>query len=104
GPTGGLLIVVAELALEDTVHAAQLLLLAQLQSVLREALLSLALDAARRHLELALRLERLHAALQEQVGSLAARQLALRTGIFCHCEPFKRDAFWADGSRYAESA
>ena len=55
----GLLVVVAELPLEHAVHAAQLLLLAQLQAVLGQALLALALHAARRHLELALRLERL---------------------------------------------
>src|SRR4029079_12525121 len=42
-------VVVRELALEHAVHAAQLLLLAQLQTVVRQALLALALDAARRH-------------------------------------------------------
>src|SRR5450631_656297 len=83
-PARSLLIVVAKLALEDAVHASQLLLLAQLQTVFREALFSLALDAARRHLELALRLERLHTALQEQVGSLATRQLTFRTRVLSH--------------------
>ena len=45
-----LAVVVAELALEHAVHAAQLLLLAQLQAVVGQALPALALDAARRHL------------------------------------------------------
>jgi len=87
GAAGRLLIVVAELALQHAVHAAQLLLFTQLQTVLRQALLAFALHAARRHFKLALRLERLHTALQEQIGSLATRQLALRTGIFCHYKP-----------------
>ena len=82
-----LLIIVAELALQHSVHAAQFLLLAQLQSVLRQALLALALHAAGRHFELALRLERLDTALQEQIGSLSARQLTFRTGVLCHYEP-----------------
>src|SRR6202521_4510463 len=87
GTACGLLIIVSKLTLQNSVHAAQLLLLAQLQPVFRQALLTLALYAARWHLELALRLERLDAALEEQIGSLATRKLALRTGIFCHCEP-----------------
>ena len=41
------LVVVAELPLEHAVHAAQLLLLAQLQAVVGQALAALALDAAR---------------------------------------------------------
>ena len=81
---GRLLVVAAELALEHAVHAAQLLLLAQLQAIARHARAALALDAARRHFELALRLERLDAALQEEVGALATRELALRTQIPCH--------------------
>src|SRR5882672_7289663 len=77
-------VVVRELALEHAVHAAQLLLLAQLQAVVRQALLALALDAARRHLELALALERLHATLQEKISAFATRELALGTGVLCH--------------------
>src|SRR5690606_29734942 len=72
-------VVVAELTLEHAVHAAQLLLLAQLQTVVRQTAAALALDAARRHFELALRFERLHPALQKQVRAFAARQLALGT-------------------------
>ncbi len=79
GPARSLDVVVAELSFKYPVHAAQLLLLAQLHAVVGQTTAALALDAARRHFELALRLERLHAALQEQVRSFAARQLALRT-------------------------
>src|SRR5580700_6718342 len=53
------LIVVAELALEHAVHAAQLLLLAQLQTVVGQALAPLTLHAAGRHAQFALVLERL---------------------------------------------
>src|SRR5512138_2611775 len=72
-------VVVAELTLEHAVHTTKLLLFAQLQAVIRQATASLALDTARRHFELALRFERLHTALQEQVRAFAARQLALGT-------------------------
>src|SRR6185437_12764827 len=51
---GRLLVVIAELTLQHAVHAAQLLLLAQLHAVVGEALAPLALDAARRYAELAL--------------------------------------------------
>src|SRR5580658_10432303 len=87
GTARGLLVVVAELPLEHSIHAAQLLLLAQLQPVLGQTLLALALHTAGRHLELALRLERLRPALQEQVGPLASGELAFRTGVLCHGEP-----------------
>jgi len=55
--------------------------LAQLCSVVGQALAALALDAARRHLELALALERLHATLQEKIRALAAGELACRTCV-----------------------
>src|SRR5688500_2572222 len=101
----GLRVVVAELALEHAVHAAQLLLLAQLHAVAREARAAVALDAAGRHLELALALERLDAALQEQVGALAARELALGTQVSGHrFLDLRRAASWAGGNRCAESA
>src|SRR6188474_418728 len=104
----GLEVVAPELLLEHAVHAAQLLLLAQLQPVARHPRAALTLDATRRHLELALRLERLHPALQKQVGALAARELALRSQIPRHAvflgRAIRRDASLADGSRCAESA
>src|SRR5579864_2958545 len=78
------LVVVAELPLQHPVHAAQLLLLAQLRTVIGQALTALALDAARRHGELALVLERLDATLEEQIGALAAGELAGGTGITRH--------------------
>src|SRR5690606_15956195 len=65
------------------VHAAQLLLLAQLHAVIRQALTPLA-RAARRNLELALRLEGLQPALQEQVSAFATRKLAGRTSVSRH--------------------
>src|SRR2546429_5061057 len=49
---------VTELPLEHSVHAPQLLLLAQLQAVVGQARAALTLEAARRHGELALVLER----------------------------------------------
>src|SRR5262245_15049385 len=105
GAARGLRVVVAELPLQDAVHAAQLLLLAQLHAVARQARAALALDAARRHLELALALERLDAALQQEVGALAARELALGTEISGHCPlRLRRAASWAGGNRCAGSA
>src|SRR5688572_8290714 len=77
-------VVVGELAFEDPIHAAQFLFFTQLQAVVGQALLALALDAARRHLELALALERLDAALQEKIGAFATREFALWTGVLCH--------------------
>ena len=74
----------AQVAAEKAGNAAQLLLLAQLQAVVRQALLALALDAARRHLELALALERFDAALQEKIRAFATRELALGTGVTSH--------------------
>src|SRR5690606_6584601 len=65
----GLRVIVAELPLEHAVHAAELLLLAQLHAVVREPSATLT-RAARRHLELALALERLDPALQEQISAL----------------------------------
>src|SRR5262249_45462418 len=104
GLARGLLVVVAELALEHAVHAAQLLLLAQLQAVVGQALAALALDAARRHRQLALVLERLDARLQEQIRALAAGELARGTGITRHKSPLTPCASWAGGSRCAGSA
>src|ERR1700733_11837201 len=75
------LVVIAKLALEHAIHAAQLLLLAQLQTVARQPLAPLALDAAGGHLQLALALERLGAALEEQIRALAAGELAGWTAI-----------------------
>src|SRR5499427_2971566 len=72
GLARGLGVIVAELTLEHAVHAPQLLLLAQLQPVVGEALPTFTFEAARRHRELALVFQWLRAALQEQVGALAA--------------------------------
>jgi len=74
----------AQVAAEKAGNAAQLLLLAQLQTVVRDALLALALDAARRHLELALALEGLDAALEEQIGAFSSCELAFGTSVTSH--------------------
>src|SRR5688572_115648 len=71
----GLLVIVAELPLEHAVHAAQLLLLAQLHAIIRQALAPLT-GTAWGYFELALALERLEPALQEQVSAFATRKLA----------------------------
>src|SRR5262245_23602881 len=104
GTARSLDVVVAELLFKDAVHAAQLLLLAQLHAVVGKTTATLALDAARRHFELALRLERLHATLQEQIRSLTTRQLAFRTEITSHESSSTPAASWAGGSRCAGSA
>jgi len=78
GAARSLLIVVAELTLEHTVHAAQLLLLAQLQPILRQRCLRSLFTPPAGTSSLHFGLERLHAALQEQVGSFASGELALR--------------------------
>src|SRR6266480_972842 len=83
-PAGGFVVVVAELPLEHPVHAAQFLLLAQLQAVVGQARAALTLDAPRRHAELALVLQRLDAALQEQIRALAAGELACGTNVTRH--------------------
>src|ERR1700687_780747 len=84
GTTRRGLVVIAELALEHSIHAAQLLLLAQLQTVVRQPLPPLTLDAAGGHLPLALALEPLGAALEEQIRTLAASELAGWTEITRH--------------------
>src|SRR3989440_7558579 len=83
-PAGGFVVVVAELPLEYAVHAAQFLLLAQLQAVVGQARAALTLDAPRGHGELAFVFQRLDAALQEQVSALATGELALGTNVTRH--------------------
>src|ERR1019366_580923 len=90
GAARGRMVIVAELTLEHAVHAAQLLLLAQLQTVIRQSLPPLTLDAARGHLQLALALERLSAALEKQIRALAAGELAGRTNVSRHDYVFLR--------------
>src|ERR1019366_2999820 len=90
GAARGRMVIVAELTLEHAVHAAQLLLLSQLQTVIRQSLPPLTLDAARGHLQLALALERLGAALEKQIRALAAGELAGRTNVSRHDYVFLR--------------
>src|SRR5690606_33299430 len=97
----GLLVVVAELALEHAVHAAQLLLLAQLDAVVGQPPAALP-RTARRHLELALALERFDTALQKQVRALSTGQLARRSSVSRHIATL--DVASEAGSRCAVSA
>jgi hypothetical protein len=67
------LVIVAELAFQHTIHATEFLLFAKLQAIVRQARAAL-WSTARRHLELALRLERTNTALQKQIRAFAAGQ------------------------------
>src|SRR6185503_12412893 len=78
-----LLVIVAELPLEHAVHAAQLLLLAQLHAVVGQPLAPLR-RAAGGYFELALLLEGLQTALQEQVRAFAARKLTRWASVSRH--------------------
>ena len=80
----GFLVVAAELALEDAVHALQLLLLAQLRAVVRLARARDAAVLARLAVRLGLRVEGAARALQEEIGALAARELEFGSCIACH--------------------
>src|SRR5690606_34349912 len=80
----GLLEIAAELPLEDAVHALDLLLLAQLQSVVGRTRPRRAAVLAGLAVELALRIEPAARALQEEIGAFAAGKLGLRSGIACH--------------------
>src|SRR4029077_11353604 len=98
----GLLVVRAELRLEQPVVAARLLLLAQLQQVL--ALLDPAAAVLARRIRAALDralLGQAALALEEELHSLAAADTALRSEITCHLRP---SASCADGRRCAPAA
>src|SRR6185437_11432178 len=100
---GGLLVAVAELALEHAIDALDLLLLAQLYGVIgRPRTLRGNAMLSGLVVELALGVDCASRALQRQVGAFAAGQLAGWTNVTCHV--FRPSAFWADGSRCAESA
>src|SRR5690606_3114109 len=87
---GGAMVDVAELPLEHTVHAAQLLLLAKLHAVVRQAPAPGTRRRSRGRLQLALRLERLDAALQEQVRTFAPGELAGGSTISGHDQRYLR--------------
>src|SRR5690606_8060217 len=76
--------VLAELFFKNAVHPLELLLFAQLQTVVGSAGARNAAMLAGLGLELAFRVERAAGALQEEVGTLAARELAFRSNITCH--------------------
>ena len=106
----GLLVIRVELALEQAIDALDLLLLAQLHAVVRDAAALGAAGAvlAGLLLELALRIERARGALEAEIGAFAARELAGGSDITCHSSLgyplITRVAFSADGIRCAESA
>ncbi len=82
-----LLVVVAELAFQQTVGTLHLLLLAQLGGVVRQLAATGAGTGtvlAGLLLQLALRVERAGRALEGQVGAFAARELTGRTDITSH--------------------
>src|SRR5688572_23716074 len=91
---GGLLVIAAELALEQAVDALDLLLLAQLGGVVGQ--LALAGDRAVLAgllLQLALRIDCARRRLEAEVGAFAARELAGGTEVTCHvCSPGPLDA------------
>ena len=96
----GLAEVVAELALEDAVHAADLLLLAQLDAVLAHLAAADAVLAGRRGPALERALLGVAArALQEELAALAAAQAADGFGVAGH--RLRPCAAWAGGSRCA---
>src|SRR5262249_29330307 len=96
--------VAPELSLEDAVHAAQLLLLAQLDRVLGELRPRLAVLAGWIVAALDGALVRVAAlALEEQLESLAAAQTADRSRVSCHVRLLRPGAASAAGSRCAGS-
>src|SRR5581483_3347018 len=100
----GFLVIIFELALEHAVDAAQLLLLAQLQAVVRHAAATLAVLAGRvGALVHRAALGEALLAFQEQLAALAAAQAALGIGITRHWFSSTPDGAWPNGSRCAES-
>src|SRR5690606_32955162 len=87
---GRLVVIAAELALEQAVHALDLLLLAQLHAIVGQA------AAARRRamlagllLELALRIDRARRALEAEIRAFTARQFAGGSDITSHVYLFQ---------------
>src|SRR5262249_7196806 len=80
----GALEVQAELALEDAVRAAQLLLFAKLVAVIRRAHARLDAVLSRLGVQLALGVERSTRAFQEKVSAFPSRQLAFGSGVTSH--------------------
>src|SRR5262249_34347781 len=80
-------VVVAELALEQTVNALDLLLLAQLHGVVGQTrLLAAGAVLARLPLEFALRSDRAGRALEAEIGAFATREFEFGTEITCHVD------------------
>src|SRR5262249_47750093 len=97
-------VVIPELSFKYPVHAAQLLLLAQLYAIVGQAPAALALDAARGLSELAFLREGFPPAFKKDLLSCAAGRLALGPEKTSHESPSTPAASWAGGSRCAGSA
>src|SRR6266545_1904862 len=82
--------IAAKLSFEQSIHAPQLLLFAQLQAVVRRAHAGLHPVLSGLGLELALRVERTARALQEKVRAFPARELALRSNVTSHISSRKK--------------
>ena len=95
------LVIVAELPLEHAVHATQLLLLTQLEAIVRQARPALCCTA-RRNFELAFRLERPDATLQKQVRAFAAGQFTFWSKVPCHNSVSIPGVSWEGGNHCAE--
>lgn len=78
--------VLAELLFQHAVHALELLLFAQLLAVVGSAGTRSAAVLARLGIQLALGIQRATGALQEQVSTLATRELAFGSNITCHVD------------------
>src|SRR5262249_530084 len=100
-PAGGLLVVPAELPLQDAVDAARLLLLPRLEQVLALLGAVAPLLARRGRAGVGGALGRVtFGALEEELHLLAAAQLAVRSRIPSHVSvPLRPGAASADGSR-----
>src|SRR5262249_20414179 len=79
----GLLVVVAELPLQDAVQTPHFLLLAQLHAVVRKTRATRAV-LSRRGFGTTLRVERTHAGVQEEIRAFASRELESGTEITSH--------------------
>ena len=76
--------VLAELLLEHAVHALELLLFAQLLTVVRGASTRNPAVLTRLRVQFALGVERATSALEKQIGTLATRELAFGSNVSCH--------------------
>src|SRR5690606_13246863 len=79
----GFLEVLAELLLEHTVHALELLLFTKLQAEVGSTCIGSAAVLTRLGFKFALRIQGTTGALQKEIGTLATREFALRSNVTC---------------------